>query len=193
MEEVRQNGSTATVWFGDEPVFGHNADRGAWLHPSSECGRDDIPVPPEKEQDSKWRSTVDSRRASHEPKVGKRYKCWCCRWLREVQRHHAQGEVICCAVSNIFNSDWVELYGAGSSELSDADAEAHGLPKEVFRNERPKGWGQGRIRISGGFGGDFDRKAPVHPRTKKPLGVGCRWERQALDGMGFPVYAFFMP
>jgi len=193
MEEVRKNGSTATVWFGDEPVFGHNANRGAWLHPSSECGRDDIPVPPAEGRHPKWCSTVDSRRASHDPIVGKRYKCWCCRWLREVQQHHAQGEVICCAVSNIFNSDWVELYGAGSSELSDADAEAHGLPKELFRNERPKGWGQGQIRISGGFGGDFDRKAPVHPRTKKPLGVGCRWERQALDGMDFPVYAFFMP
>eukprot|EP00439_Symbiodinium_sp_Y106_P058339 s4982_g8.t1 len=193
MEEVRKNGSTATVWFGDEPVFGHNANRGTWLHPSSECGRDDIPVPPAEGRHPKWCSTVDSRRASHDPIVGKRYKCWCCRWLREVQQHHAQGEVICCAVSNIFNSDWVELYGAGSSELSDADAEAHGLPKELFRNERPKGWGQGQIRISGGFGGDFDRKAPVHPRTKKPLGVGCRWERQALDGMDFPVYAFFMP
>ncbi|CAE7246415.1 ANK1 [Symbiodinium sp. CCMP2592] len=131
MEEVSQNGSTATVWFGDEPVFGHNADRGEWLHPSSECGRDDIPVPPANVQDAKWRSTVDSRTRTQEPIVGKRYKCWCCRWLREVQRHHAQGEVICCAVSNIYNSDWVELYGAGSSELSDVDAGAHGLPKSL--------------------------------------------------------------
>ena len=64
------------------------------------------------------------------------------------------------------------------------------IPRETFRNGRPESWGVGKI----GFGGfKFDRAAPVHPRTQKPLGVGCRWERQALDGMEFPVYAFFMP
>ena len=40
---------------------------------------------------------------------------------------------------------------------------------------------------------EYDRQAPVHEWTKKPLGEGCRWERQTLDKLPFPVYAFFMP
>ena len=40
---------------------------------------------------------------------------------------------------------------------------------------------------------EYDRQAPVHDWTKKPLGEGCRWERQTLDKLPFPVYAFFMP
>ena len=109
--------------------------------------------------------------------------------------------------------DWVEYYGAGSSELSDARAEEFGLRKrlghghvslvrvgrcarscpqlrETFRNGRPNKWGEGVIEIDG-F--EFSREAPVHPRTNLPLGEGCRWERQTLDRMDFPVYAFFMP
>ncbi|CAE7168496.1 ANK1 [Symbiodinium microadriaticum] len=194
MEMLRNpgmHGSTATVWFDEEPVFGHCADAGAWVHPSIDCGRDEVPVPPPDSRDAKWFSTVDSRSISFEPKTGEIYKCWCCHWLREVRRHHAMGEVICCSVSNIFDKDWVDRYGAGSSELSDTDAEKHGLPKETFRNGRPEHWGEGKIDIA--RVDEFDRRAPVHPRTEKPLGVGCRWERQALDGMEFPVYAFFMP
>ncbi|CAE7497590.1 ANK1 [Symbiodinium pilosum] len=187
---------TATVWFGDEPVFGHSAADGTWVHPSTDCGRDEVPVPPAESRDVKWKSSVDSRSSSLEPATGAKYRCWCCHWLREVRRHHELGEVICCAVSNIYDEDWVEDYGAGSSELSDKDAEKHGLPKETFRNGRPEGWGEGRICISDDLtdiGSAFDRAAAVHPRTQLPLGVGCRWERQALDGMEFPVYAFFMP
>ena len=30
---------------------------------------------------------------------------WCCHWLREVRKHHQAGEVICCAVSNIYDTD----------------------------------------------------------------------------------------
>ena len=30
---------------------------------------------------------------------------WCCHWLREVRKHHQAGEVICCAVSNIYIPD----------------------------------------------------------------------------------------
>ncbi|CAE7229030.1 unnamed protein product [Symbiodinium natans] len=185
------HGSTATVWFDQEPVFGHCADDGKWSHPSTDCGRDMVPVPLMEGRDAKWRSTVDSRSASLEPEVGKKYACWCCHWLREVRKHHQAGEVICCAVSNIYDTDWAETYGAGSSELADADAEEHGLQKEVFKNGKPISWGTGTIRISNGD--SHQRRAPIHPRTAKPLGVGCRWERQALDGMEFPVYAFFMP
>jgi len=115
---------------------------------------------------------------------------WCCHWLREVTRQHDEGKVICCAVSNVYAPDWVKKYGAGSSELSDARAEDFNLAKETFRNGRPEGWGQGTIKIANV---EYDRQAPVHEWTKKPLGEGCRWERQTLDKLPFPVYAFFMP
>ncbi|CAE7403993.1 ANK1 [Symbiodinium sp. CCMP2592] len=94
------------------------------------------------------------------------------------------------AVSNVFKPEWVDLYGAGSSELSDARAEEFNLAKETFRNGRPEGWGQGTIEINSV---EYSRQAPVHEWTKKPLGEGCRWERQTLDKLPFPVYAFFMP
>ncbi|CAE7370560.1 truC [Symbiodinium natans] len=192
MKELKSasHGGTATVWFDEQPVFGHGADNGNWSHPSSDCGRDRVPVPPMEARDAKWLSTVDSRSTSLEPEVGKAYPCWCCHWLREVRKHHQAGEVICCAVSNIYDRAWVEDFGAGSSELADADAEKFGLPQEHFKHGKPASWGEGTICISGET---YQRRAPVHPRTAKPLGLGCRWERQALDGMEFPVYAFFMP
>ena len=100
---------------------------------------------------------------------------WCCAWIEEVQKKAAEGNVICCAVSNIFlpdawlshfrlrpyssllcrwlehvhsgmlpvttpkglpcaalaAEDWVEDYGAGSSELSDARVEEFGLRKRL--------------------------------------------------------------
>ena len=31
----------ATVWFGDEVVFGPSADVGTWWHPAYDCGRDE--------------------------------------------------------------------------------------------------------------------------------------------------------
>ncbi|CAE6927913.1 pum, partial [Symbiodinium sp. KB8] len=185
-----EHGSTATVWFGDELVFGNSADDGNWIHPSGDCGRDDVPVPI-GDCDAKWRSPVESRSARQEPDPGESYKCWCCHWIREVRKHHETGAIICCAVSNIYERGWVEEYSAGSSELSDADATALELPREVFRNGQPRGWGEGTIRISKGL--SFHRKAPIHSDTRKPLGVGCRWERHVLDNLGFPVYAFFMP
>ena len=55
---------TATVWFDDEPVFGHSAADGGWVHPSTDCGRDEVPVPPAESRDMKWQSRVDSRSAS---------------------------------------------------------------------------------------------------------------------------------
>ncbi|CAK9012024.1 Uncharacterized protein SCF082_LOCUS11348 [Durusdinium trenchii] len=46
----------------------------------------------------------------------------------------------------------------------------------------PPGWGEGRIQLSDGS--SFPREAPEHDFTKKPLGQGCRWERQVLDKLG---------
>ena len=63
--------------------------------------------------------------------------------------------------------------------------------REQFRNGRPAGWGTGKIQISNGM--TFSRVAPVHPHTGRPLGEGCRWERQALDRQNFAVYAYFVP
>ena len=40
-----RHSGAATVWFGDEPVFGFANDDGTWLHPSDECGRDEVPMP----------------------------------------------------------------------------------------------------------------------------------------------------
>ena len=55
---------TAIVWFDQQPVFGHAADDGRWTHPSHDCGRDMVPVPPEQGREAKWSSTVDSRSQS---------------------------------------------------------------------------------------------------------------------------------
>ena len=52
------------MWFGDEPVFGHSAADGTWVHPSTDCGRDEVPVPPAESRDVKWKSSVDSRSSS---------------------------------------------------------------------------------------------------------------------------------
>ncbi|CAJ1386669.1 unnamed protein product, partial [Effrenium voratum] len=194
MEKLRERGDkgAATVWFDKEPVFGASADDGRWLHPSEECGRDYKPVPPESPgRHPMWRSKVESSTADSIPEVGSKHPCWCCHWIRKVRERHAAGAVICCTVSNIFSSDWVGRYGAGSSELTDQRADELNLPRECFKNGRPEGWGCGKITIHGAD--TFEREAPIHPRTGLPLGQGCRWERQALDGMDFPVYVFFIP
>ncbi|CAK8999895.1 unnamed protein product [Durusdinium trenchii] len=189
------DGGSATVWFGDTPVFGFAANNGEWIHPPYECGRDYKPVPAaNSEREPMWHSDVESRKGSFTPEAESRHPCWCCHWLREVRKKHEEGAVIGCAISNIYYPSWVDKYGAASSELSDAAAEEFGLRKEQFRNGRPENWGKGMIRVSRrGQSWQFSREAPVHPHTRKPLGEGCRWERQALDGMGFAVYAFFMP
>ncbi|CAE7403904.1 unnamed protein product [Symbiodinium sp. CCMP2592] len=189
MLKCDNHGGTATVWFGDTPVWGFATEDG-WIHPPEECGRDDAPVPAAEGRHPMWSGNVESRSARQPPEINSRHPCWCCHWLREVKRQHDEGKVICCAVSNVFHASWVDEYGAGSSELSDARAEEFDLAKETFRNGRPEGWGQGRIKI---HNVELDREAPVHAWTKKPLGEGCRWERQTLDKLNFPVYAFFMP
>eukprot|EP00439_Symbiodinium_sp_Y106_P057282 s941_g8.t1 len=84
-------GSTATVWFEQQLVFGHVADSGKWLHPSHDCGRDNVPVPPPGERDGKWEALVESRSQRREAKVGERFPCWCCHWIRLVRERHAEG------------------------------------------------------------------------------------------------------
>ncbi|CAE7853520.1 DENND5A, partial [Symbiodinium microadriaticum] len=152
----------STVWFGDELVWGHTADLGDWVHPNHDCGRDKVPVPNLSEQDEKWRSMVESRTKICYPEVGQSYVCWCCRWLCLVRERQQEGKVMCCAVSNIFKPDWVTLYGAASSEVSDATADELGLPRESFRSGKPDGWGESEILIAGHA---FQRKAPIHPRS----------------------------
>eukprot|EP00439_Symbiodinium_sp_Y106_P083754 s62_g24.t1 len=167
MEKLRAEGrgGAATVWFGDEPVFGFANDDGTWLHPSDECGRDEVPVPGPGSRHPMWNSVVESRSTKFAPTEAGKYKCWCCHWLREVKRQHAEGA-----------------------------ADKFKLQKERFKNcpdGLPPGWGEGEITISDGS--KFARKAPIHERTKLPLGQGCRWERSVLDKLDFPVFAFFMP
>jgi len=180
----------STVWFGEKLVWGHTADLGDWVHPNHDCGRDQVPLPNFSEQDAKWRSMVESRSETCYPEVGRSYICWCCHWLRLVRERQQEGKVMCCTVSNIFKPEWVALYGAGSSEVSDATADELGLPRESFRNGKPDGWGESEILIAGHA---YERKAPIHPRTGLPLGSACRWERSMLDSFEFPVYAFFKP
>ncbi|CAK9007365.1 unnamed protein product [Durusdinium trenchii] len=186
---------SATVWFDTVPVWGFEgglqANGHKWRHPSHDCGRDDVPVPPPEGRHPMWEAEVESRISRKAPAVGSKHPCWCCHWLRKVKQKQAEGAVICCAVSNIYARDWVDMYGAGSSELSDSLAKQYGLPPERFKNGRPPGWGEGEIEISNG--NIFSRVAPEHPHTKMPLGAGCRWEREALDNLGCTVMAFFMP
>ncbi|CAK9060148.1 Uncharacterized protein SCF082_LOCUS31727 [Durusdinium trenchii] len=132
----KTEGSTATVWFDETPVFGFSADSGKWIHPSHECGRDYVPVPAVEGRHPMWDSMVESRTKRLSAEVGSTHPCWCCHWLREVMRRHQEGAVICCAVSNIYHADWVEEFGAGSSELSDLAAEKFDLKPERFRNGR---------------------------------------------------------
>ena len=189
------------MWFDEQPVFGHGADNGNWSHPSSDCGRDRVPVPPMEARDAKWLSTVDSRstslaggsevtgssivslraggqdtqqvtcsesnlsgarswqsvpvllgQRSDTPqklhRSGDQYswverldtfsRCspgegWCCHWLREVRKHHQAGEVICCAVSNIYDRDaWP------ATERKVASTERRDGPKHEWHVQPPK-------------------------------------------------------
>eukprot|EP00913_Durusdinium_trenchii_P022424 g21063.t1 len=132
MERLNKTeGGSATVWFDAVPVWGFEANGAKWRHPSTDCGRDNVPVPPPEGRDPMWDSLVESRVSREAPAVGSKHPCWCCHWLRKVKQKQAEGAIICCAVSNIYNDDWVEDFGAGSSELSDSLAEQYGLPKSL--------------------------------------------------------------
>ncbi|OLQ03535.1 hypothetical protein AK812_SmicGene13517 [Symbiodinium microadriaticum] len=168
----------ARLWFGGDHVFGSHADADG-----------NIPWETVAEMASR------SRHGREEPKVGKTYHCWCCCWLREVQRQQQQGSVIFCATSNIFEADWIELHSAASSELSDTDAKALQVPREEFRNGQPEGWGKDSLEVHFVAGRvSMNRKAPVQDAsTNLPMGGGCRWERRVLDQQDFPVYVFPAP
>ncbi|CAK9008703.1 Pentatricopeptide repeat-containing protein, partial [Durusdinium trenchii] len=192
-------GGSATVWFDTVPVWGFQANGGKWRHPPTDCGRNDVSVPPPEGRDPMWDSLVESRVSREAPAVGSKHPCWCCHWLRAVRKKVDEGAIICCVVSNIYNAEWVKKYHAGSSEVSDAVADQYKLKREWFRNGRPPNWGEGEIEIHGHDDDDddgiqrFSRVAPVHPHTQLPLGEGCRWEREALDNLDCTVMAFFMP
>eukprot|EP00439_Symbiodinium_sp_Y106_P044816 s511_g5.t1 len=132
MDKLKEadHGGSATVWFGDTLVWGF-ATQDGWLHPPEECGRDNVPVPAVEGRHPMWSGQVESRSARELPEINSRHPCWCCRWLREVTKQHDEGKVICCAVSNVFMPSWVKMYGAGSSELSDARAEEFNLAKRL--------------------------------------------------------------
>eukprot|EP00913_Durusdinium_trenchii_P022423 g21062.t1 len=123
------SGGSATVWFDKVHVWGFAA--GHWRHPSTDCGRDMVPVPPPEGRDPMWEAMVESRIERLTPEVGSQHPCWCCRWLRVVKEKIEAGAVICCVVSNIYDDSWVDDYGAGSSEVSDRVAEHYGLKRSL--------------------------------------------------------------
>merc|ERR1740123_328066 len=174
--------SLATVFFGDELVWGVRANDGKWEHPvANECGRDDVPFP-SSGAGPMWSAPVEGKRGDESAQRGRRYKCWCCRWMRFVDETKAAGNTIYAVTSNVFEPSWVLTYDAASSEL----------PSEEFRNGKPPGWGEGTLCYNGWLT-PVSRQAVPHPRTNKPLGEGCRWERRVLDSKPYPVYCCFFP
>lgn len=63
------------MWFGDEPVFGVNADDGKWRHPPDDCGRDQKEVPAEAERTGMWNCKVEGRKGDAMPIAGRKYNC----------------------------------------------------------------------------------------------------------------------
>ena len=63
------------MWFDTIPVFGFSADDGKWVHPSHDCGRDDVPVPPPEGRHPMWNSLVESRIERLQPEVGSKHPC----------------------------------------------------------------------------------------------------------------------
>uniref|UniRef100_A0A7S4WK45 Uncharacterized protein n=1 Tax=Alexandrium monilatum TaxID=311494 RepID=A0A7S4WK45_9DINO len=186
-EDKSRGTGAATVWFAEELVYGQTGPDG-WIHPFTACGRDEAPVP-EGSRDAMWDAHVEGAGGiSAEPEAGRRYKCWCCKWLAATDQWHADGFQLYCVTSNVFEPEWVERYGAGSSELA----------TEEFENARPAGWGSGAIVVEGSEwceGPEFEanREARIHPDTGLPLGNGCRWERQCMDKKPYEVRCFFLP
>ena len=66
---------TAAVWFDTLPVFGFAADNGKWIHPSHDCGRDDVPVPAAEERHPMWNAPVECRDKRLQPEVGSKHPC----------------------------------------------------------------------------------------------------------------------
>ena len=63
------------MWFDEMPVFGFSADNGEWVHPSEECGRDLVPVPPPEGRHPMWNCLVESRSKKVQAEVGSHHPC----------------------------------------------------------------------------------------------------------------------
>ena len=70
---------SATVWFDTVPVWGFEgglqANGHKWRHPSHDCGRDDVPVPPPEGRHPMWEAEVESRISRKAPAVGSKHPC----------------------------------------------------------------------------------------------------------------------
>ena len=68
---------SATVWFGDTPVWGFATGEGhdRWVHPPEECGRDNVPVPAVEGRSRMWNGVVESRSSRMQPEIGSRHPC----------------------------------------------------------------------------------------------------------------------
>lgn len=191
-EQAEQN--TSVCWFNEEPVWGHTADGGKWEHPDGPCGRHNTPVPPAgPDRDPMWNSDIEVGGSGEKttPEEGSSHPCWCCQWLEAVDKGRDDGRTPYIATSNLFDEEWIDDYGAGCSEISDQRADRLEIPRELFKNGRPDGWGEGESLIESVS--CCSRTAPTHPTNGTPLGAGCRWERKILDQKPYPIYAFFVP
>ena len=73
------------MWFDELPVFGFSADEGRWIHPSADCGRDEVPVPAaSSERHAMWNCLVESRSQRMPPEVGSKHPCG---WEERKKRH----------------------------------------------------------------------------------------------------------
>lgn len=129
--------------------------------------------------------------------------CWQCVYIAKIRKLLSEGCELVACTTNVYDPDWVAQFHAGSSEM----------PEEGFQEGPPKGWGRGKFRpahqlelerlaagcVLVGQDNNFealcgvDRKAQEHPKTKKPLGVGCRWERRFLDSLRERVIVVAQP
>jgi len=259
-----------TVWFGKELVWGMEVSGGdgledTWVHPiDRECGRDDKSCEDAPDRSHLMWSFVEGEGPENRsivPVRDKRYKCWCCRWMRKFDKLVAEGYELHIVTSNI--SCWADpvLAAGGEGDIQDfcdADPEyarayvkatlnqiesvnrygagSSCLPSETFRNI-PEDWRRGYgmresrldvleedgtvfikhltfldgVCLDASFGIELriptvvvadlvarghssmiclKEGAEVHPHTKKPLGSGCRWERQVLDAKPYRVWVY---
>ena len=63
------------MWFDAVPVWGFEANGAKWRHPSTDRGRDNVPVPPPEGRDPMWDSLVESRVSREAPAVGSKHPC----------------------------------------------------------------------------------------------------------------------
>ena len=54
----------------------------------------------------RWASSERSLLSAWEERFGSALgRGWCCAWIQEVQKKAAEGNIICCAVSNIYDDE----------------------------------------------------------------------------------------